>query len=163
MERRSFLHGANALGLGVVAAATTAANAQTPGPTGIAAPVSGRTANGEIVGIFRPSEFIRGPNGGLLLQGLLNMGGAVTNQTVQLPVTLQQNSCTILELHLGPLSLNLLGLQIDLSRIDLVITAIPGGGLLGDLLCAIADILSGPGAQLNRLISLLNQLLALFR
>jgi hypothetical protein len=46
--------------------------------------------------------------------------------------------CTILDLRLGPLDLNLLGLLIHLDVTHLRITAVRGGGLLGDLLCGLA-------------------------
>lgn len=72
-----------------------------------------------------------------------------------------QQVCTILTLTLGPLDLNLLGLRIQLNQINLRITAIPGGGLLGDLLCAVANLLSGgPVANLlGQLTRLLNRIL----
>ena len=75
----------------------------------------------------------------------------------------QQVSCQILRLVLGPLDLNLLGLRVQLNQVTLLITAIPGGGLLGDLLCAIANLLSPSGtlAQLIQLVALLNQLIGL--
>jgi hypothetical protein len=44
------------------------------------------------------------------------------------------------------------------NKVVLDITAEQGGGLLGDLLCTIADLLDG-GGQLRRLARLLNQLL----
>ena len=70
-------------------------------------------------------------------------------------------SCPILHLVLGPLSLNLLGLQVNLNQVVLDITAIPGAGnLLGNLLCDIANLLN-PTSGLNQLIARLNQLLAL--
>jgi hypothetical protein len=56
----------------------------------------------------------------------------------------QQSSCQVLRLVLGPLHLDLLGLVVDLygeTRQDPVvvrITALPGRGLLGDLLCGLA-------------------------
>jgi hypothetical protein len=50
--------------------------------------------------------------------------------------------CTVLDLVLGPLDLNLLGLMIHLDRIRLTITADPSGGILGSLLCSLAG---GPG------------------
>jgi hypothetical protein len=54
----------------------------------------------------------------------------------------QQQECLVLELILGPLDLRLLGLRIQLNRVHLTITGIPstqpGGGVLGDLLCALA-------------------------
>jgi hypothetical protein len=40
-----------------------------------------------------------------------------------------------LDLVLGPLDLNLLGLMVHLDRVQLRITADPKGGLLGSLLC----------------------------
>jgi hypothetical protein len=46
--------------------------------------------------------------------------------------------CTVLDLVLGPLDLNLLGLMIHLDRVHLRITADPNGGILGSLLCGLA-------------------------
>jgi hypothetical protein len=46
--------------------------------------------------------------------------------------------CTVLNLMLGPLDLNLLGLMVHLDRVHLRITADPEGGLLGSLLCGLA-------------------------
>jgi hypothetical protein len=67
-------------------------------------------------------------------------------------------TCEILTLVLGPLHLDLLGLVVDLNQIVLEITG-ETGSLLGDLLCSIADLLSGNGGALGRLRNLLNQLL----
>jgi hypothetical protein len=54
----------------------------------------------------------------------------------------QQVECPVLELILGPLDLRLLGLRVHLERVHLTITGIPstqpGGGILGDLLCALS-------------------------
>lgn len=71
-----------------------------------------------------------------------------------------QATCTILHLTLGPLDLNLLGLLVHLDRVVLNIDAQPGGGLLGDLLCGIANLLAGLNllTTLNRIVSILNQL-----
>jgi len=52
-------------------------------------------------------------------------------------------ACPILHLMLGPIHLDLLGLVVDTSEICLNITADPAGGLLGDLLCGIANLLNG--------------------
>lgn len=41
----------------------------------------------------------------------------------------------MLDLDLGPINLNLLGLNVATSKICLDVTATKGGGLLGDLLC----------------------------
>jgi hypothetical protein len=55
------------------------------------------------------------------------------------------NVCRILNLVLGPLHLNLLGLVVNLNRVHLTITAVRGpGNLLGNLLCAVAHLLDGP-------------------
>jgi hypothetical protein len=68
-------------------------------------------------------------------------------------------TCDILNLVLGPLDLNLLGLTIHLDQVVLDIIAVPGpGNLLGNLLCAIAGLLDGP-SPLAGLIGLLNNLL----
>jgi hypothetical protein len=71
-------------------------------------------------------------------------------------------ACDILNLVLGPLDLNILGLQIDLNRVVLDITAVPGpGNLLGNLLCAVAGLLDGGllGNLLGQLGDILNQIL----
>jgi hypothetical protein len=46
--------------------------------------------------------------------------------------------CTVLDLPLGPLDLNLLGLMVHLDATELRITADPAGGLLGSLLCGLS-------------------------
>jgi hypothetical protein len=52
--------------------------------------------------------------------------------------TLAPGPCSIVDLLLGPLHLELLGLIVDLNQIHLQITADPNGGILGSLLCSIA-------------------------
>ncbi|HET8979084.1 MAG TPA: hypothetical protein VFN87_13055 [Solirubrobacteraceae bacterium] len=47
-------------------------------------------------------------------------------------------SCPVLDLILGPLNLNLLGLVVNLNQVHLTITATPGGGTLGDLFCNLS-------------------------
>jgi hypothetical protein len=84
---------------------------------------------------------------------------AVT-QPVSAAVT-ATGSCTILDLTLGPLHLNLLGLVVDLNAVHLTITAQQGpGNLLGNLLCAVANLLNG-GLNLSGVVALLNQILAI--
>ena len=73
-------------------------------------------------------------------------------------------SCEILTLTLGPLDLNLLGLTVHLNQVVLNITAVPGAGnLLGNLLCAVANLLGTGGSLgvplLGQLTTLLNQIL----
>jgi hypothetical protein len=49
-----------------------------------------------------------------------------------------QRICPVLDLTLGPLDLNLLGLIVHLDRVHLTITADSQGGILGQLLCGLA-------------------------
>jgi hypothetical protein len=63
-----------------------------------------------------------------------------------------QRICPVLDLRLGPLDLNLLGLIVHLDPVHLSITADSEGGLLGSLLCS----LSGP-APLARQAAKLTQ------
>jgi hypothetical protein len=69
-----------------------------------------------------------------LNQGVAGFQVQVAPGYTQAPGT----TCTILDLELGPLDLNLLGLMIHLDRLRLTITAVRGGGILGDLLCGLA-------------------------
>jgi hypothetical protein len=70
----------------------------------------------------------------------------------------QQETCEILTLTLAPIYLNLLGLVVETTEINLVITGETGeGNLLGNLLCGITGILDDPSA----LSQILNQILAL--
>jgi hypothetical protein len=74
-------------------------------------------------------------------------------------------TCNVLHLVLGPLNLNLLGLVVHLNRVVLDITAVSGAGnLLGNLLCAVANLLNGTTPSLTdilRLSSLLNRIIGL--
>jgi hypothetical protein len=118
---------------------------------------------------------------GVLKGDLKGVPGLLQNhveQIIALPVSTLQSvvpqaaaaavaaaACPILHLELGPLDLNVLGLVIHLNRIVLDITAQSGqGNLLGNLLCAVANLLNGglPTLQglLNQLIGVLNQILA---
>jgi len=47
--------------------------------------------------------------------------------------------CPVLDLVVGPLDLQLLGLVVDLQRVHLTINATRGGGALGDVFCHLAD------------------------
>ena len=81
-------------------------------------------------------------------QGLNQQG--VAQFRVQVAQAFQQapgQVCEILDLVLGPLDLNLLGLMIHLDRVHLRITADPNGGILGSLLCSLAG---GPPPALRR-------------
>ena len=72
----------------------------------------------------------------------LERGGTIRPFRISVPVqaqTAQAATCPILELTLGPLHLDLLGLVVDLNRVHLTITATRGGGVLGDLLCGLSS------------------------
>ena len=53
--------------------------------------------------------------------------------------TSQAKTCQVLDLVVGPLNLNLLGLVVDLNRVHLNVVANRGEGKLGDLFCQLAD------------------------
>jgi hypothetical protein len=108
------------------------------------------------------------------LTGLLTAtGGTVSGTFAGLPFTTNiedfslqllpddgSGLCSILHLELAPIDLDLLGLHVDTSAICLDLTAIEGGGLLGDLLCGLAggDLLLLPDL-LDALPGLLTDLL----
>jgi hypothetical protein len=48
-------------------------------------------------------------------------------------------TCPVLDLVVGPLNLQLLGLVVDLQRVHLNVIATPGQGKLGDLFCQLAN------------------------
>lgn len=134
-------------------------------------PVTGTVANGgTFAGTLQITSFAV-QSGQLVANGLLsgtlkdalgNTIGTVSNVPVTLPVA-ASGSCDILHLTLGPLDLNLLGLMVHLNQVVLDITAQQApGNLLGNLLCAIANLLNNPGSgALNGVANLLNRVLAL--
>jgi hypothetical protein len=67
-----------------------------------------------------------------------------TRSSAPVLVATHQGTCEILDLVLGPLHLDLLGLVVDLygktksDPVHVSITGEPGHGLLGDLLCSLA-------------------------
>jgi|SRR4051812_33082494 hypothetical protein len=71
-------------------------------------------------------------------------------------------ACQILNLVLGPLNLDILGLVVTIPNpIIINITAVPGAGnLLGNLLCAVTNLLNGTG-PLQQIADLLNQILGI--
>jgi hypothetical protein len=90
----------------------------------------------------------------------VTVGQPSTGAAQTMAISAAQASCQILHLDLGPLSLNLLGLQVDLSEVILDITAQQGAGnLLGNLLCAVTGLLDNPGG----LSRVLNQILGILQ
>lgn len=154
-------------GAGVASAAPSAAAAAPP-VTALATPITGTADNGSFAGTFTPTRF-SSQNGNVLATGVLagtvsDSSGApigTVNRTVSMPVTFAAATCQVLNLVLGPLHLDLLGLVIDLNQVHLVITAVQApGNLLGNLLCAITHLLDGTPAA-GGLAALLNAILAL--
>jgi hypothetical protein len=146
--------------------------------------IVGQTAKGQsVTGYFTPLGFSK-HNGHLRARGLVNgvihKGGGVTQTFTALrtfkvksmngktpgaahTAVSKRATCNILNLVLGPLDLNLLGLVVHLDKVVLTIVAQSGAGqLLGNLLCAVAGLLDNGGTLsqlLNRLGQILNQLL----
>jgi hypothetical protein len=165
------LAGAVGFGPGAVAA-----NAAPPAKAGIAAAQPVQTAldvTGQVTNtVTGVTTDFTGQVSNLtasVVDGALNLTGTLTGTGLDAPVdfstvinqvTTPGGECEILNLDLGPLNLDLLGLVIDLSAISLDITAVPGAGnLLGNLLCAVAGLLDGPGGALGGIAALLNRLL----
>ena len=150
---------------GIMSPAIAAAQApdRTPVASPLSIPVTGAGGGAVFTGTFQLQRFATNAAGELVANGVLT--GVVTTatgtttsvvRTISLPAAVTQATCEILHLDLGPLSLDLLGLQIDLSRIVLDITAQSGAGnLLGNLLCAVANLLNNPSG----LVDLLNRIL----
>ncbi len=145
------------------AQSTTQAASSTATKT-LAVPILGTVADGGTFSGTLALNSFSTQNGQLVALGTLtgvltNAAGTATSiiSNVVLPVTVGQASCQILHLDLGPLSLNLLGLQVNLSQVVLDITAQTGASnLLGNLLCSVANLLNDPSGLAN----LLNQILA---
>jgi hypothetical protein len=154
--------------------------------------VKGETAKGAtFVGQYKVRKFVTTRHNHVKAVGKLT--GTITKRSgntkhvsetgVRMPLRLAQSSasaapaapgakstsvvgCEVLDLVLGPLDLNLLGLNVHLDRVHLNITAVPGAGnLLGNLLCAVAGLLDGTGISglsgiltnlLNALLGILN-------
>jgi hypothetical protein len=199
MRPRIFLVAAVAtLAVGLIGVpAASAARSPTVPPLYTVKNVHGASKNGkQFQGTYGIQRFIVAKRHGTrgvyaigTLKGKLN-GHRINKQGVMMPAKLNgpsstlataaQAICPVLHLVLGPINLNLLGLQVTLGGgnikpgqqaqlpITLNLTAHQGGGLLGDLLCGVSNLLNANGllgqltghltqvtATLNSLISLL--------
>jgi len=101
---------------------------------------------------------------GTLDAGLTNLLNTAVFQPLTSSTAVASATCSVLNLSLGPLHLNLLGLAVDLDNcaggpVTLSVTATQGGGLLGDLLCGLSNVLKGPANQ-NAVLVLLRQITA---
>ena len=147
-------------------------------------PVRGKGQKGTFNGKVDIVEFRQGGTTGIEAVGQLT--GKVTgdakktgkgskktknvNQQVVFPVTVtsggtadvqSQVICEILNLVLGPIDLNLLGLRLQTNTIRIRLTANSQGGLLGSLLCGLLGPIDL--GNLGALVGLLNQILAILR
>jgi len=88
--------------------------------------------------------------------------GTIAGQAFTAPITLgtspsASSDCPILHLSLGPINLNVLGLQLTTSPICLNVDASPGKGqLLGNLLCGLSHALDQPGGTLGGFLGTLS-------
>jgi hypothetical protein len=137
-------------------------------------PVKGTAKGGKtFTGTFGIERFVKANNKAYALGTLKGTvaGHHFTRYGVKLPASLNTNaasnssaraaaSCQILNLVLGPINLNLLGLVITTNQINLNITAMSGpGNLLGNLLCGVTNLLNpGGGGLLSSLQGDVNQL-----
>ncbi|HET7704651.1 MAG TPA: hypothetical protein VFM36_01055 [Thermoanaerobaculia bacterium] len=171
-----------------MAAAAPAAQSQSP----LTLPISGSFTDaaggvGSFDGTFKLVQFVasgnvllaRGYVSGTLTDSLGRPVGSVM-KSADLPVSFNRAAaartgrmsaetnavCDVLNLVLGPLHLDLLGLTVDLNQVVLDINAETGSGnLLGNLLCAVVSLLDGAGSLvdiaqlLNRILEILGGLL----
>jgi hypothetical protein len=156
-----------------LAGSTTAATAATAVPpnggSALTVPISSAQSGGVLNGAFTITSFAVNSAGQLVANGTFTgtavVGGVaqtVTDTPASTPLAVT-GTCRILDLTLGPLHLDLLGLVVDLNQVHLTITAQQGpGNLLGNLLCAVANLLNGSGSPtaLQQIVNLLNQILA---
>ena len=152
-----------------IVAVTSVATAAAPTTSAVPVPVTGTipVIGGTFNGTFDLQRFTTqngqlaavGTLTGTLTDALGNVIGTVTGVPVTVPLADPAGSCQILDLTLGPLDLDLLGLQVHLDTVHLNITAQQGpGNLLGNLLCSVAHLLDSNGST-NAIANLLNQIL----
>jgi hypothetical protein len=131
-----------------------------PATDGFTTPVTGTLSDGAaFTGTATLLDFTN-KNGVLSVVFTLTNAAGVVLGTFTAPVAVTSGAaCDILFLDIGPIFLDLLGLQVDLSQIVLDINAVPGAGnLLGNLLCAVVGLLDG-GFSLDLITDQLNILL----
>jgi hypothetical protein len=155
--------------LSLMAATATAAR-----PTQSLAPITITPAQsgGALDGVFTIANFAVNSAGKLVANGTFtgtatdaagtvsDLTDAVVSTVVNAPAA--AGGCRVLDLTLGPLHLDLLGLVVDLNQVHLNITAQPGpGNLLGNLLCSVTHLLDGTSASTNAIQNLVDRLNAL--
>jgi len=139
--------------------------AAAPKPAQTSAPVTGTLT--DAVGVVTQFTGTISNLTASVVNGVLTLTGTLTGTGLpaggvpfSVPLAALANaSCTILTLDIGAIHLDVLGLVVDLAPVNLDITAVPGAGnLLGNLLCAVANLLNG-GGPLQGIVALLNRLL----
>jgi hypothetical protein len=159
-----------------VAAIPATASAQEPAGMTKVVKVAGKSKSGKQFRGRYTIERFRSSHGDLFAVGTLRgrLGQRrVAAGSVRMPAVLTApasssqvppipGACQILNLRLGPINLNLLGLVVRTNRINLRIDAVPGAGnLLGNLLCAITGLLDPQATAARQLAPALNAILAL--
>ena len=158
-----------AASLAAVTTSAAAAPAAPPATSSLTVPISFAQSGGTLNGVFTITSFAVNDAGQLVANGTFTgtaVVGGITQTVTATPASTAvtaTGTCQILDLTLGPLHLDLLGLVVDLNQVHLTITAQQGpGNLLGNLLCAVANLLNGSGSPtaLQQIVNLLNQILA---
>jgi hypothetical protein len=173
----AFVTAAAACALLLVGGVGSAAAQATP-PFAKTVPVTGQTKSGKkFTGTYTIKKFIQSDGKAFAvgtLKGTLKHRN-VRRTGVRMPVKLNNTAttsqipiptpgaCPVLDLVLGPINLNLLGLRVATNDIHALVEAIPGAGnLLGNLLCAVTGLLDPQATTpLQQLVQVLNALLAL--
>jgi hypothetical protein len=175
-------------------ARSLAASPTSPNQVTARAPFTKALSNGRVlIGSYKPGAFKVNDAGDLRVRGsvravIRRADGSFSSvgtqkkiwATVQQPIGWHHSgaatkqraaaaafACPVLNLVLGPLDLDLLGLQVHLDQVVLNIIAQSGAGkLLGNLLCAVAGLLDSAGplsGVLTQISDLLNSILAILR
>jgi hypothetical protein len=174
MKKVVAIAGLFALLSGVVAVLPPAARAETVKASPLVIPIT--APGGAFTGTFTLKSFAI-QNGALVANGVVagtdangvsHFGtvttavSSTTSAATPAAATAAAASCSILHLVLGPINLNVLGLQVTTNQIVLDISAIPGAGnLLGNLLCDVAGLLNTNPTQ--GLVTLLNQIVTILQ
>ena len=141
--------------LATARSASSPARAATATPSLKSVPITGKTVSGKTFkGTFTVDRFISRNGKTYALGTLTGKVGqrTVSRKNVAIPTKVgsapggarDAGACPVLHLVLGPLTLNLLGLNVHLNQVVLDITATSGpGNLLGNLLCSVSNLLNG--------------------
>jgi hypothetical protein len=152
-------------------------------PNAVSVPVTGTFAgDGQFSGVLTINRFEQRGNDivavgfvrGVLSRGSLPLGTGLAGEvtwpvTIKPPATathatasigLLQTSCPVLSIALGPVDVDLLGFHVSLGAVTLDIGG-ESGTPVGDLVCAISNLLGNVAGVVNLLNSLLGLLTGL--